>query len=298
MSDRFPNATDLTEEFEISTATAHRDINYLRDRLLAPLIFDQKKNGYYYQEDDFRLPFENTPRIILILSLINRLAQESGLKDLNELKQLKKKLEKMVTAGSRQLDDLVHCEWVETEPVIEKVFTDILTALLAGCRIDILYNSIQAKSSQRTIEPLKLVNYQGRWYILSWCLLRKSKRLFHLARILESKCLRHEISHELDSEDKWLTEAFGIFKGKVKYTATIALSGSAAEIVQYQQWHPKQKISKTPQGISLSLPVADDREIIMKILQFGAQAQVLEPRELYLKVQNEVNKMAAIYKHA
>lgn len=35
-NNRFPNARTLQEEFELSRATAHRDINYLRDRLLAP----------------------------------------------------------------------------------------------------------------------------------------------------------------------------------------------------------------------------------------------------------------------
>lgn len=39
----FPKAKSLAASFEIVSATAKRDSNYLRDRLLAPLAFDTKK---------------------------------------------------------------------------------------------------------------------------------------------------------------------------------------------------------------------------------------------------------------
>jgi len=49
-NNRFPNARTLQEEFELSRATAHRDINSLRDRLLAPLAFDSTQNENMLQE--------------------------------------------------------------------------------------------------------------------------------------------------------------------------------------------------------------------------------------------------------
>jgi predicted DNA-binding transcriptional regulator YafY len=41
--------------------------------------------------------------------------------------------------------------------------------------------------------------------------------------------------------------------------------------------------------------VADDRELIMKVLQFGSQARILEPDFLREKVRDEIAKMAALY---
>jgi hypothetical protein len=40
----FPNAENPSGRFEHSRATAHHDINYLRDRLLAPLAFDKSSS--------------------------------------------------------------------------------------------------------------------------------------------------------------------------------------------------------------------------------------------------------------
>ncbi|MFO7839925.1 MAG: HTH domain-containing protein [Desulfosalsimonadaceae bacterium] len=47
-SGQFPSAGRLAENFEISSSTAHRDIEYMRDRLNAPLIYDRKKKGYRF----------------------------------------------------------------------------------------------------------------------------------------------------------------------------------------------------------------------------------------------------------
>ena len=100
---RFPNASDLAEEFEVSPATAHRDIAYLRDRLLAPLKFDPRQNGYFYQEEGFRLPLEDSPRIVLFLGMLSSMASETGLETLPELKLLQKKLSSMVSVTGNTL---------------------------------------------------------------------------------------------------------------------------------------------------------------------------------------------------
>ena len=73
-------------------------------------------------------------------------------------------------------------------------------------------------------------------------------------------------------------------------------TGKAAGIVSRQRWHPEQEISESPDGIILELPVNDDRELFMKILQFGHHACVLEPEGLQEKIKTEIKKMAVKYK--
>lgn len=55
-SKRYPNTTALSIEFEISPKTAQRDIEFMRDRLRCPLLYDQSRKGYYYQDKTFSLP--------------------------------------------------------------------------------------------------------------------------------------------------------------------------------------------------------------------------------------------------
>jgi predicted DNA-binding transcriptional regulator YafY len=292
---RFPNATDLAEEFEVSAATAHRDIAYLRDRLLAPLHFDHRKNGYFYKEDDFRLPFEDSPRIVLFLGLLSSMASETGLETLPELKQLQKKLSSMVLSHRAHIEDLIHCEWIEVQPVDKVVFDTVINGLLESIQLDIQYGYQQQQNKLRRIDPLKLVHYQGRWYLLAWCHLRRDKRLFHLSRIQSIKTTGQQTEHRLQPDDEYLTGVFGIFKGKARFTATISLTGRAAEIVREQHWHPDQQIEQIQTGILLHLPVADDRELIMKVLQFGDEAEVIAPESFREKIKERITEMANRY---
>ncbi len=291
---RFPNATDLAEEFEVSAATAHRDIAYLRDRLLAPLSYDQRKNGYFYEEEDFRLPFEDSPRIVLFLGVLSSMASETGLETLPELKLLQKKLSSMVLSHSAHIEDLIHCEWIEVQPVDKVVFDTVINGLLESMQLDIQYGDTQ-QNKLRRIDPLKLVHYQGRWYLLAWCHLRQGKRLFHLSRIQSIQTTGQQVEHRLQPDDKYLTGVFGIFKGKIRFTATISLTGRAAEIVREQLWHPDQQIEQIETGILLHLPVADDRELIMKVLQFADEAEVIAPESLREKIKERITAMANRY---
>jgi predicted DNA-binding transcriptional regulator YafY len=294
---RYPNTRDLTEEFEISSATAHRDIAYLRDRLLAPLKFDQRKNGYFYEEEDFRLPFEDSPRIVLFLGVLSSMASEAGLETLPELQQLQKKLSSMVLTHPEHIEDLIHCEWVEVQPVDNTVFDMVINGLLEGMQLEIEYIKTYGQpGTSRRIDPLKLVNYQGRWYLLAWCGLRQEKRLFHLSRIQSIKATGKQIKHRLQPDDDYLTGVFGIFKGKASFTATISLTGTAADTVRDQHWHPDQRIEQSKNGILLHLPVADDRELIMKVLQFGDEAEVIAPETLREKIKTRIDGMAEMYR--
>jgi predicted DNA-binding transcriptional regulator YafY len=295
----YPNSNDLVREFEVSSATAHRDIAYLRDRLLAPLEFSQQKNGYYYTEEGFRLPFEDTSRLVLLLGMLQKMAEETGLTDLPEVKKLQHRLKELVHTDNRDIDDLIHCEWVETEPVDTQVFAGVLSSLLNATRLRITYRAPADSESARLIDPLKLVNYQGRWYILAWCGLRESRRMFHLARITGTEPTDIRTEHTLSPGDDWLSGSFGIFKGEaaIRFTAEILFTGKAADIVRHQRWHPDQRTRETKQGLILLLPVADDRELVMKVLQFGHQARILKPEALQDKIRDEIEKMAGQYKN-
>src|SRR6185312_14518287 len=46
----YPNAASLARRLEVGRRTVQRDVEFFRDRLGAPLAFDQRRNGYYYTE--------------------------------------------------------------------------------------------------------------------------------------------------------------------------------------------------------------------------------------------------------
>lgn len=292
---RFPNAKTLMEEFELSRATAHRDINYLRDRLLAPIAFDSSQNGYYYTENEFSLPFENSPKLLFLMGLLNKMADEAGLGGLPEIRKLEKRLTEIIAPGYEQLMNNVLCQWIEVESISPSIFETIIETLLKRHFLEIQYRSAESESSTRTIEPLRLINYQGRWYLLGYCFLRNEHRLFHMARIVSAGYGEKHTGQTHPASESFLEDAFGIFAGTSCYQAEILFSGKAAELVRKQYWHKNQKIEEHNDGIVLSLPVNDAREITMKILQYGSLAEVLKPVSLREHIAAEIANMARLY---
>ncbi len=293
---RYPNATSLVSQFEISSATARRDIAYLRDRLLAPIAFDQLKNGFYYTEEGFGLPFEKSPKIIFLLGMLSKIADEAGLGSLEEVQSLEKRLSELVFPDYSRLVEAIHCEWVEVESIEPAIFEAIIEATVTRKVLGIRYRSAQAAESERVLEPVRLVSYQGRWYLLAFCRLRQDMRLFHIARILSANPGKEHFKRQSDDNfNSYLNSAFGIFKGDVLFNATIRFTSTAAELVRHQRWHRDQVIEEVEGGILMHLPVNDDRELLMKILQYGSMAQVIVPDGLRQRIHREALTIAAQY---
>ncbi|MFC1833033.1 WYL domain-containing protein, partial [Thermodesulfobacteriota bacterium] len=68
------------------------------------------------------------------------------------------------------------------------------------------------------------------------------------------------------------------------------------ELVKHQIWHKDQEILEEEDGTIIKLPVHDDREIMMKILQYGAQARVRKPAHLYQKIREEIVLLRSRYR--
>lgn len=291
----FPNSRSLTTNFEISPATAKRDIAYLRDRLLAPLAYDSEKNGYYYTEEGFHLPFEESPRIVFLLTMLSKLAEEAGLGDLSEVRQLQKRLAAMISPEYEKLVESLSCQWIEVEAIDHRIFATIIEAVVKKRSLSLTYKPVGGTETARTVSPLQLINHQGRWYLFAYCALRQANRLFHVARIKKATMTRQILLPDRHFDPDHLLQSFGIFQGPPRYLAEILFTSTAAELVGNQYWHKDQVITRVSGGVVVRLPVSDDRELIMKILQYGAMARVLSPPELIDRLQAAIAAMAKIY---
>ena len=73
----YPNAKTIARLLEVSHRTVQRDVEFLRDRLGAPLEYDPVRNGYVYRDPAFRLPFLTlTEGELVALFLAERVLQQ------------------------------------------------------------------------------------------------------------------------------------------------------------------------------------------------------------------------------
>src|SRR3954462_2724408 len=74
---KYPNAGTVALELEVSRRTIQRDIEFMRDRLGAPLVFVTERQGYAYSDSTYRLPtLDMTEGELLALALAGRVLAE------------------------------------------------------------------------------------------------------------------------------------------------------------------------------------------------------------------------------
>ena len=96
--------------------------------------------------------------------------------------------------------------------------------------------------------------------------------------------------------DEALGPGYGIFSGKALKQAKLRFTPQRARWVAQESWHPKQKGHFDADGSwLLEFPYADHRELVMDILKFGADVEVLAPTDLRERVVLEAKRLVDLY---
>jgi predicted DNA-binding transcriptional regulator YafY len=162
-------------------------------------------------------------------------------------------------------------------------FSVLGSALLRRKRVQILYY-VRARDEQmeREISPQRLVYYRENWYLDAWCHLRNELRSFAVDAMRRADILETAAKNVPDTTlDSVLGSGYGIFSGRKVQWAKLRFSVERARWVITERWHPKQKGTLLADGrFLLELPYSDHRELVMDILRYGQDVEVLAPASL------------------
>lgn len=285
----------LIEELEVSPATIKRDIAYLRDRLNAPIVWDRNLRGYRL-DGDYSIPAlyltgAELQALLVLDHLIARIQPELLGSYTAPLRNL---LQKLLGGPEPTLEELmrrVRIVPAASRPVAVEHFQAVCTALLTRRRLDLVYFSrTRNETTRREVSPQRLVHYRDNWYMDAWCHLRQALRSFALDAIQEVTILESP-ALEIASEqlDRELGAGYGIFCGPETRRARLRFSPRMARWVSRERWHAEQSGHFLPDGsYILEVPYSEDRELIMDLLRYGPDVEVLAPEELRQKVQQSL----------
>jgi predicted DNA-binding transcriptional regulator YafY len=302
---KYPNARKLAERFELSVKTAQRDIEFIRDRLNAPLVYFPEKKGYTYEQNSYELPgiwIKEDELLVLLIS--SRLASTIPNKKLKT--SLTSFLQQFLTFHSlnplvslEELIQKVSVKNIEYSRVRDTVFQKVVDALFYTKPLTILYYSPHKdETTKRDILPLHLLQYMGNWHIIAHCSLRDELRDFALSRIQSVRPSLKNINPDISSGfvKEYMRRNFGLLSSETSIEVCLKFSPDIASWVSEQVWHSEQKQTKHSDGsLCLTFSVADLKEIKREVLKYGSQVKVLSPQQLRDEVKKEIEKMKKIY---
>ena len=128
----------------------------------------------------------------------------------------------------------------------------------------------------------QLIHYRDNGYLDAYCHTRNDLRSFSVERIHQAQVLKQAARDVPEKElDGHFAAAYGIFAGTPAHTAVLRFTPERARWVAEEHWHPQQKGHFLEDGsYELRLPYADPRELVMDILKYGPDVEVIGPEKL------------------
>ena len=298
----------LEEALECSRATVKRLIEEMRLYLNAPIVYDRKLGGYRYEPAEgemYELPglWFNASELQALLTVQQLLQQvQPGLLD-SHLDPLRRRIDgllKQQHAGSDQLPKRIRILQAAARPPGPH-FTLLAGALASRNRVAIgYYSRSRDESTDREVSPQRLTRYRDNWYLDGWCHLRQGLRTFALDAIASSKLLDAQAIEVSEADlERHYGCAYGIFSGPAELTAVVRFSPERARWVSREQWHPQQQSCWLPDGrYELRVPYHRPEELLMDLLKYGPDAEVMEPQSLRQMLRERLSRALAQYHEA
>lgn len=298
---KFPNATSLAQELEVSPKSIQRDLEFMRDRMSLPLAYNQLKKGYHYTEEVGAFPtLQITEGELFALLVAEKALQQY--RGTNFERPLLSAFKKMASS----LPDTVSlnlADWEQTisfrtsaEPILNLEVFELLRKALSDCQqLKLQYRKPGKKQpEERVVDPYHLANINGEWFLFAFDHLRNDLRTFAPARIIKAESTGKKFQRpEKFSLEKRLRDSFGVISGQKEQTVVIRFDEFAADYIREKRWHPSQQLKELAGGgAELTMKLSSLIEVQRWILGWGGHAQAVEPPELIESVKTAVAALA------
>jgi len=298
-SGKYPNTGYLAKKWEgNSISTISRDIEFMRDRLNAPIEYDALHRGYYYSKPNYRIPmgFSGADELLALGMAKNILTMYKDTPIYDAAHHLLDSIIAPLASESNSdwYERRIVVPQVPSAPVAPEVWNPLTTALRENRVITFEYQGTYDEDFiPRRVRPYQLLFDSGLWYLYGFAEERKGIRIFSLRRM---KNVVLEKDHFLLAKDFDYRAGiggshFGVFAGQKKHRFKIAFYDYSVMWVTDRQWADDQKITETEDGVIITFTSTQFEKVVEWVLSRGCTARPLEPELLVNAWQSNIEEM-------
>lgn len=275
-------APELAKKFEVSIRTIYRDIDILSAAGI-PVYTTQGKGGGIFLPKKF----------VLNRSLISDEEQRhiltalQGFNGMNEEKN-QELLKKLGAVFQKQTTNWIEIDFSDWHPQQEELFQALEQAIFHRIRICFQYFGREKSSSDRKVEPLKLIFKAREWYLFAYCCEKQEDRLFKLKRI-------KKLRRTTESFDRVAPEK--VLQPEKIYTAErLTIQLAFAPELAYRVYENFEEVEEGEDGrllVSAEYPVNDS--LYSFLLSFGGLVEVLSPSTVRKELIKKIDQLKSIY---
>ena len=303
----YPNANRLAADLGVHRRTIMRDLEYMRDSLSAPLEYCPRRRDYYYTEKNYSIDLLSlTEGELISLFLGHNLLRKC--RGTPYEKHIASAFAKICALLQDTISlDFGFADYVDfdleplrgEEEAVAANFAAISTAIRRRKSIKITHYAIARDDwRERLVDPYCLRYYQGGWYLIGFCHLRKDFRFFALNRISEVAPTGRDFQRDKNFDiEQFMRDSFHLYKGDEAREIKVWFSPRQARWIREKQWHPTQQLAEQPDGsVILTMTTSGLAQVKSWILGFGSEAKALAPPSLAKEIATELDKARQNYR--
>ena len=162
--------------------------------------------------------------------------------------------------------------------------------------LDIEYLSLKNEISKRSIHPYKLYMYNNAWFVLGFDESKGDIRYFKINRIDKYVVQNRKFRVLLTYNESDYLDEYGMKQNGEWYPIKLKLTGNYAMLVKERIYGKDQKVEVIDANTTvLSCKMQNKENILVFVLGFGSNCEVLEPEWLKEKVFETLDKLYQKY---
>jgi predicted DNA-binding transcriptional regulator YafY len=283
----------------LNNLSSYSSLNISNLQSTSTTLFDKKQDNLKYELPGLWFNADEIFALLTMQHLLNNIGSGGILSP--HIKPLKSRLTELLGATNDPLDQLqkrIKIETIGSRKFNLDHFQAIGSSLLKRKQLHIDYlGRGKNEITSRDISPQRLIYYKDNWYLDGWCHLKEDIRSFSVdaiqrVEILETKA--KDVSEEKLNEE--LGSGYGIFSGKDIKWVTLKFSSERARWVSKEKWHSKQEGKFLEDGsYELKIPYSKEPELLIDVMKYGPEVEILEPKDLRKKIQETLIKTLKNY---
>lgn len=289
--------SDVAEDFDVDPDQLREDLNLLwvcglpgyGPGDLIDLAWEEDDTLTVTHDAGMRRPLRlTTDEALALIVALRTLADVPGLEGGDAISRALTKLEDAAgtaAAGSGRITVRVEAE--------EATLAGVRQALDQRRAMHLTYYTAgRDETTQRTVDPMRLVLVEGRSYLEAWCRRAEGVRLFRLDRIDAWRILAELAAPPSDVRPLDVRE--GVFRPEPGHELVVLRLTQAARWVA--DFYPTESVTEDADGgLVVRLRAADRSWVRRLVLSLGAAVSVVEPESLANEVQAVARAALAAY---
>ncbi|WP_336164698.1 YafY family protein [Fusobacterium polymorphum] len=276
-------ANELADKFEVSVRTIYRDIDSISS-VGVPIFTTQGKGGGIKIDNEY----------ILNKSLFDTNEKEEIIAALQGLEKTNKSYKSELITKLSALFKIKNSNWIEIDftswgsnNTYQDLFNALKTVIINKNIISFSYNSSKGEKINRKVKPIRLLFKEQDWYLYAFCLLRNDFRYFKLSRVKDLELLA--INYKDDFEDI-------ILKKEIKYENMVNIKLKFNKNVAFRVYDEFKAIEEDEKGnLYVEIKIPNNYKLYNYIFSFGANVEILEPKEIRNQFKNIIDELAKKY---